>query len=342
MVKILLFLVHVPVVGPRLGNGHHHGLRQRHTAHQKKFQRVVQHGAVASLLVHHGQHLAHILAQHLAANALLAGKHGIHIAANGVDLAVVQNIPVGVGAHPAGAGVGGKTTVHHADGALVVFVLQIGIKAAQLAYQKHSFIYNGAAGKAAHIGGVVALLKHAAHHIQLAVKRKAAVGSFGALDKALPDIRHTVQRLLAQNFGVRGHLAPAQKLHPLLAADDLEHFHGMGAPGLLLLKKEHTHSVVTLFRQADADLRRSLYKKLMADLQKNAHAVAGFSLGILTGTVLKMLHNVQGIGDGLVRFPALYIHDRANAAVVMLKLRLVQPRGGFSFGKIFHRLTFLS
>ncbi len=59
-------------------------------------------------------------------DALLTGQHGIGVALDGVDLAVVQDEAVGVGAHPAGVGVGGEAAVHHADGGFIILVLQIG------------------------------------------------------------------------------------------------------------------------------------------------------------------------------------------------------------------------
>ena len=51
-------------------------------------------------------------------DALLAGQHGVGVALDGVDLAVVQDEAVGGGAHPAGVGVGREAAVHHADGRL--------------------------------------------------------------------------------------------------------------------------------------------------------------------------------------------------------------------------------
>ena len=72
----------------------------------------------------------------------------------------------------------------------------------------------------------------------------------------------------------------------------------------------------------------------MADLGQNAHAVAGFAFGILTGPMLQMFHNFQGIIQCTVTFPAVNIHNRANAAVVMFQFRDVES--GFALGKIFH------
>ena len=123
LVEIPLFGVHVFVVAPRFRDGHHHGQRQVHAVHHHEFQRVVQHGGVRAVLIDDGQHLGHVIFQIAAAHGLLAGQHGVHIAADGVDLAVVQDKPVGVRPVPAGLGVGGEPAVHHADGGFIIGVL---------------------------------------------------------------------------------------------------------------------------------------------------------------------------------------------------------------------------
>ena len=123
LVKVLLLLIHVPVVAPRLRDGDHHRQGQIHAVHDHEFQGVVQHGGVGAALVDNGQHLGHVVLQKAAGNGLLPGKHGVHISPDGVDLAVVENEPVGVRPVPAGGGVGGETAVNHADGGLIVLVL---------------------------------------------------------------------------------------------------------------------------------------------------------------------------------------------------------------------------
>ena len=68
-------------------------------------------------------------------------------------------------------------------------------------------------------------------------------------------------------------------------------------------------------------------KKRWGDLQQDAHAVAGLALGILTGAVFQMLYDLQRIINGFVAFAPLNIYDRTNAAVIMLKARVIQPAG---------------
>ena len=77
----------------------------------------------------------------------------------------------------------------------------------------------------------------------------------------------------------------------------------------------------------------------MADLQQDAHAVAGLALGVLTGAVLQPLHDGQCIVHRLVAFTSLDVHHSADAAGIVLELWVVQTKGGFLLCKVFHSLS---
>ena len=51
-----------------------------------------------------------------------------------------------------------------------------------------------------------------------------------------------------------------------------------------------------------------------------------------------MLYDLQRIINGLVAFAPLNIYDRTNAAVIMLKARVIQPGRGLTLGKVLHFL----
>lgn len=108
---------------------------------------------------------------------------------------------------------------------------------------------------------------------------------------------------------------------------------------LALGEEEHAHTVLALVAKADVQFFGHLGEELVADLQQNAHTVAGLALGILAGTVLQPFHNGQCIVHGLVAFAALDIHHSANAAGIVLKLWIVQTKGVFLLCKVFHRLS---
>ena len=77
----------------------------------------------------------------------------------------------------------------------------------------------------------------------------------------------------------------------------------------------------------------------MADLQHDAHAVAGLALGILAGAVLQPFHDAQGIADRLVAPAALDVHHSADAAGIVLELRVIQAKRRGVFRKLIHCLS---
>ena len=340
LVEVPLFPGNILVVLPRLGDGDHDGEGQVHPVHHHELEGVVQHGRVGAGGVDDGQDLAHLLPHDGGSDGFLPGQHGVGVALDGVDLAVVQDEAVGVGPHPAGGGVGGKAAVHHPDGGLVVLVLQIGIEAAQLPHQEHPLVDDGAAGQAGHIAAAGRLLEHPPDDVEPPVEVDAPRHLGRLTDEALPDGGHAAAGGAAQNVGLDRHLAPGQEGKPLLAGDQLEQLHGAGALMLVLRKEEHPHPVLPLAAEGDVHLLGHFGEKGMADLQKDAHAVAGAALGVLAGAVLQMLDDGQRVADGLVAFAALDVHHRADAAGVVLKAGVVQA--GRAFAQICHPYPILS
>ena len=224
----------------------------------------------------------------------------------------------------------------HADGGLIVLVLQIRVELPQLLDQKHALIHDGAAGQAAHVGLLTGLLEHPANHIQPPVKGDTSGHSRRLSHKRLPDAGHTVPCLLPQILGAYRHLPPAKEGQPLLLADDLKQLLCLIALQLFLREEEHANAVFPLRAQRDARSRGGLCKEFMADLQQDAHAIAGFSLSILPCPVFQMLHDLQRVIQRPVAFASLDIHDRADAAVVVFKPGIVQPGRCCAFGEIFH------
>ena len=339
LVEVPLFLADVLVVLPGLRNGDHDGQRQVHAVHHHELEGVVQHGGVGAGGVDDGQDLVHVLLHDGGGDGLFTGQHGVGVALDGVDLAVVEDEAVGVGAHPAGVGVGGKAAVDHADGGFIVLVLQIEVELAQVVDKEHALVHDGAARKAGDIGAVAGLLEDPADDVELAVKVDALAHLGGLFDEALPDGGHTVAGFLAHGVGVYRHFAPCQKLEPLFAGDKLKKLHGLGAQVFVLRKEEHTYAVFTLVAKADVQLVGHLGKEAVADLQHDAHAVAGLALGVLAGAVLKALHDGQRVADGLVALAALDVHDSTDAAGVVLELGVIEAQRPFLLREIFHRLS---
>ena len=223
-IKIALFARHVAVVRPRFRDRHHHRKRQIHTVHDEELDRVVEHGGVRPGGVDHGQNLVHILAgHHGAGHGLLSGEHTIDVAADGVDLTVMKNEAVGMRTLPRRIRVRRKARVDKRDGALAIAALQVGIKAAKLIDQKHSFIYDRPARKRDDVGIHVALLEHAPRDVQPPIELEALFEILRPRDEALHNIRHAVARLVAENIRLGRHAPPSQKRQSFFFRNDLEH-----------------------------------------------------------------------------------------------------------------------
>ena len=91
VVEVPLLPAHPPVVGPGLGDAHHHRLGQGDAVHQQEFQGIVQHGGVRPALVDHREELVHVRLQDRGAHGLLPGQHPVRVAPDGVDLPVVED-----------------------------------------------------------------------------------------------------------------------------------------------------------------------------------------------------------------------------------------------------------
>ena len=319
VVEVPLLPLHLLVVGPGLGNAHHHRLGQVDAVHHQEFKRVVQHGTVGTALVDDGQDLVHIILHDGGGHGFLPGQHTVHVAPDGVDLAVVHDVAVGMGPLPAGVRVGGEPGVDQGDGALAVRVRQVRVEFAELAHQEHALVDDGPAGERGNVRIDVGLLEHPAGHIQLSIEVQTFFAVGGALHKALADGGHTGQGLFAQHLRVGGNIPPAQEFHALLGHDDLHHLLGLGTLEAVIGEEEHAHAVVPLATQGDAVGGCGLYHQLMRDLEHQAHAVAGLSSGVLAGAVLQLFHDFQGVVHGLIGFIALQVHHRADAAGIVLK-----------------------
>ena len=62
----------------------------------------------------------------------------------------------------------------------------------------------------------------------------------------------------------------------------------------------------------------------MRHLDENARAVAGVRLATARAAMIEVHQNLQGVADQLVRLFALHVDDKAQAAGVVLELRVVK------------------
>ena len=83
----------------------------------------------------------HIVLKILRLHVLFTGQHLIYVAADGVDL----DKTVRMSSHPAWIGVGTETGMYDGNGRLIILILKVRKEQTQLAYQEHTFVYNGPA-----------------------------------------------------------------------------------------------------------------------------------------------------------------------------------------------------
>ena len=107
----------------------------------------------------------------------------------------------------------------------------------------------------------------------------------------------------------------------------------------ILGEEEHADAVFPLAADVNVELIGDLGEKLVADLEQNAHAVAGLAFGVLAGAVFQMLDDGQRIADRLMAFAALDVHHGADAAGIVLKLGIIEAEGRCAFGKLIHFLS---
>ena len=244
----------------------------------------------------------HIVLKVLGFHVFFPGNHLIHIAAYGIDLAVMYDKAVRMGAHPAGVCIGAEPGMDNGNGRPVILILKILEKPPQLPYQEHPLIHNGTAAQGDHIRVLIALFKYPAHHVQFPVKVQSCLYLFRLCHKALGNVRHHFQCPLPQDFRGSGNYPPSQKGKPFLFHNDLKHLHCLVAGQLILGKEEHTHAVFPLASNVDAQRFCYFLKKAVGNLQHDTHAVTGFAFSVLTGSVFQIFHNVECLVDCLMCF----------------------------------------
>ena len=84
----------------------------------------------------------HLRTEELGFHGLFSGKHLIYIAADGIDLAIVDDDSVWMSSHPAWIGVGTETGMYRCQSRFIIFILKIRKELPKLFYQEHAFVYN--------------------------------------------------------------------------------------------------------------------------------------------------------------------------------------------------------
>ena len=257
--------------------------------------------------------------------------HPVDVAPQGVDLAVVGEEVIRMGAVPAGEGVGGEPGVHHGNGGLHGRVAQVRVVLVQLGRHQHPLVDHGAgrhAGKVpVGIDTFVAYLVEGPllHDVELAVEGILVGTRRGALEEDLPNQRLARLGRIAQGGVVGRHLAPADDLDRFFGDDALEKVLGGAALGSLRRGEEHGDAVVPRGRQVDAGGGADLAEEGVGHLNQDPGAVARVVLAADCAAVIEVCQDRYGLLDDLVGLLPLDVGDEADAAGVMLELGIVHP-----------------
>ena len=144
LVEGLLLVAHRLVAGPGLGDHHHHRVGERPAREVEELEAVVEHRRVRAARVDDGEDLRDVPPEELGLDHRLAGVHPVDVAAQRVDLAVMDEVAVGMGPLPAREGVGAEARVHDAQGRLEGGVREVEIEGLDLLRGEHALVDDGA------------------------------------------------------------------------------------------------------------------------------------------------------------------------------------------------------
>ena len=328
--------VHQVVFLPRLRDQHQHRVRQRPAVDREELERVVERGRVGARLRQDRVHFLQLVAEHVALERAVAGSHPVAVAPQGVDLAVVGQVAVGVGQPPRREGVRAEARVDDGQGALEVGVVQVLVVMAELVGRQHPLVDHPVGREDADIKVLPRLLRQIGRElddvlrplpdqVQSPIKVRPVEKGLAHPDETLADARLGLARRGAGKPAVHRHVAPAQHHHPVVPHHLLEHLLALVPRHHLLRQKHHPHRVLPLRRQLDPQLGRLLAEKLVRRAEHDPRPVPAVRLAPARPPVAHVLQHQQGVGNDLVRRLTLDVADEADATGVMLAGGVVQP-----------------
>jgi len=143
LVERTALVTHAVVLRPRLGDHHHDRLREAVAAEHEELEAVVEHGRVAALRIDDREHLLEVIAEQIGLEHRLPGSHPVHIPAQCVDLAIVDDQTVGMRPIPAWECVRRESRVDDADRRLDPRIGKVRVVLLHLVGSEHAFVDNG-------------------------------------------------------------------------------------------------------------------------------------------------------------------------------------------------------
>ena len=217
LVECPAVVLHRLVVGPRFGDHHHHGVRQRPAGEDEQFERIVEHRGVGAVRIDDRQDFFDVVAENRTVEERLAGVHPVDVAAEGVDFAVVGDVAVGMRPLPAGECVGREPRVNDGERRLHRGVGEIGEILADLLGEQHAFVNERLHRQARDIprlgagdgGGADVVIRALADDVEFALEIEVVGDVRAAADENLAHERFAGLRRFTEGLVFGGHGAPA-------------------------------------------------------------------------------------------------------------------------------------
>ncbi len=336
LVEGLALGIHQRIAGPGFRDQHHDRVGQRIAAGHQQLQRIVEARGVGLAVRDQRPHLVEVGAQQVRLQGAAARVHPVHVAADGVDLAVVGDEPIGVRQLPGGEGVGREPLVDHGQSRDGQRVDQVGVEGPHLAGQQQALVDHRPRrerrqvelGQARQVllGGQLGqrVLQLLTDGQQLALEGVLVRGVGPAADEGLADHGHFRQHRGAQARCVDRHVAPADQRLLLHREEVLELVHRDLARLLVARHEAHGHGILARRGQNDALALGPVAVERIGDLDQDAGAVAHQRVGAHRAAMVEVHQDAQTRLDDLMGLAALDVGHEAHAARVMLVARVVQ------------------
>ena len=332
LVEGLQLPAHRLVPAPRLGDHHHERVRERAAREEEELEDVVEHRRVRSVGVDDGEDLLEVVSEQLRREHPLPGLHPVDVAAERIDLAVVGDVPVGVGARPAREGVGGEARVNHGEACREPLVPQVRVEGRELVGVQHPLVDERPRGEAGHVEvhapgyrrAADGFLHEPADDVELSFERVALGGRFTPRDEELPDDGLAGAGGRPERRVVGRDVAPAEDGLPFFPDDPFEVFLAR-LPARRFLREEDRSDPVSAGRgELDSEAATPRGQKAMRYLGQEAGAVARVLLAAGRAPVLEIQEDLQRLPDDVVRGTRLQIDDESESARVVLERRVVE------------------
>ncbi len=312
---------HLTVILPRLRHHHHDRLGELSAGEQQELERIVEVSAVGAVGLHDRERTSQIIAEELALECAFAGIHFVHVAAQGIDLAVVAHETKRLRAVPARECIGGEARVHHSDVGFVVGVAEIGIKREELLGRQHTLVHEYARGEAADVEHAFGVMGFTAQPFrrpfsddkQLAIKVSRIID--GCRDKDLLQCRLRGLRRGPYHAIVTGHRPPSEKGLPFLGHHLLECTLTCSPFSKVTGQKYHAGGVASPRGQVYCEVPfQDFFEESVRKGRKNAGTVAGIFLATDGAAMGHVDEDRFRLLDDLVSGPTLYVSDKAYTA----------------------------